>query len=400
MVPAPVLVIGAGPAGLMAAETIAAAGHAVMVCDAMPSVGRKLLMAGRGGLNLGNAEPMAALLARYHPPAPTLLRAIEAFPTASLTAWAEGLGQACFTGSSGRIFPRAMKASPLLRAWLARLAGLGVVLRPRHRLLGLEPGPRARIETPDGPALLPARAVVLALGGASWPRLGSDGAWAGWLDVPTRPFAPANCGFLVPWSAPFAARFAGTPLSGIALTAEGMRVRGEAMVSAAGIEGGAVYALARPLREAIATRGAVEIAIDLRPEVTHSALTERLARVRTRESLSNRLRKAASLAPVGVHLLREAGAIPGDDPAALAARIKAVPLRLTAAAPLARAISSAGGIAWAALADDFALPALPGLFAAGEMLDWEAPTGGYLLHACLATGRAAGLGVLRMLAGN
>lgn len=399
MIPAPVLVIGAGPAGLMAAETIAAAGLAVALCDAMPSVGRKFLMAGRGGLNLGNAEAMDVLCARYHPPAEALLRAVADFPTEKLLAWAEGLGQSCFTGSSGRIFPRAMKASPLLRAWLARLSGLGVALLARHRLTGLAPGPLLRMETPQGSVAWQPRAVVLALGGASWPRLGSDGAWAGWLGVPIRPFAPANCGFLLPWSASFSSRFAGTPLSGIAITAAGLRVRGEAMVTADGIEGGAVYALARNLREAIAAQGRVEIAIDLRPEIDAAVLEQRLSRVRARESQSNRLRKAASLAPVGIALLREAGPLPAE-PAALAARIKAVPLTLHAPAGLARAISSSGGIAWSALASDFSIPALPGVFAAGEMLDWEAPTGGYLLHACLATGRAAGLGVLQALAGN
>ena len=396
------LVIGGGPAGLMAAETIAQAGHRVMVCDAMPSLGRKLLMAGRGGLNLTNAEPLEALLGRYHPPATPLLDAVRAFPTEALIAWAERLGQACFTGTSGRVFPRAMKASPLLRAWLARLARMGVVLAARHRLIGLDHARRARLATPDGEVTLEPPALVLALGGASWPRLGSDGGWAGLLaglGVALTPFAPANGGFLLPWSGIFATRFAGTPLNGIALEHDGQRVRGEAMITATGIEGGAIYALSHPLREAIAAHGSAILTVDLRPEIAAEALTERLARVRERESMANRLRKAAALAPVAIGLLREAGTLP-DTPQALAARIKSVPLTLTGTAPMARAISSAGGIAWAGIGADFSLTALPGVFAAGEMLDWEAPTGGYLLHAALATGRAAGLGAIGVLTGN
>ena len=388
-----VAVIGAGPAGLMAAETIAAAGVAVSVFDRMPSPGRKLLMAGRGGLNLTHAEPLPDLLARYGPARAWLGPAIEAFPPAALMAWCEGLGQPVFVGSSGRVFPRAMKASPLLRAWLLRLGGLGVQLHTRRCWTGWDAS--GALQFADGLRLRP-RATVLALGGASWPRLGSDGAWTGWLPgLEVRPLKPSNCGFLVAWSAPFQ-RFAGTPLKRIALGFRGRSVRGEAMVTAAGIEGGAVYALSAALRDAIAAEGPVVATLDLRPDLDAAALARRLAGPRGSASLSTFLRKAAGLAPVAVGLVQEA--LHDGATTALPALIKAVPLRLLAPAPIARAISSAGGIALTELDAHWMLRRRPGVFAAGEMLDWEAPTGGYLLQACCATGVAAGRGVLAWLA--
>jgi uncharacterized flavoprotein (TIGR03862 family) len=391
--PAPrIAVIGAGPAGLMAAETAARAGAVVMLLDHMPSPGRKLLIAGRGGLNLTHSEPLDTFLDRYGAARGWLEPAIRRLPPAALVAWAEGLGQPCFTGSSGRIFPRAMKASPLLRAWLARLGGLGVALRSRHRWQGWDPSGALAFDTPEGPAMVAADAVVLALGGASWPRLGSDGTWPALLPmVPVTPFRPANCGFRIAWSDHLRDRFAGTPLKRIGLSFAGRAVRGEAVITAAGIEGGAVYALAAPLREAIAAGGAATLLLDLRPDLSAAALAARLDGPAGGVSLANRLRRAG-LPPIVAALLRE---VPGEG--ALSRRVKALPLRLDSAMPLDRAISSAGGIPRAAVDDGFMLRDRPGVFACGEMLDWEAPTGGYLLQACCATGVAAAEGALAWL---
>jgi uncharacterized flavoprotein (TIGR03862 family) len=392
-----VAVIGAGPAGLMAAETIAAAGTAVTVFERMPSPGRKLLMAGRGGLNLTHSENLPGFLDRYGAARPGLEAAIAAFPPAALVAWCEGLGQPSFVGSSGRVFPQAMKASPLLRAWLARLDGLGVRLETRRHWTGWNEA--GALQFADGSAVQPA-ATVLALGGASWPRLGSDGAWTGMLPgIGIRPLRPANCGFRVEWSAPFL-RFAGTPLKRIALGFRGRTVRGEAMVTAAGIEGGAVYALSAALRDAIAAEGPVVATLDLRPDLDHAALARRLAGPRGSASFSTFLRKAAGLAPVGVGLVQEAlhtGAVQDRAAPDLAALIKGIEIRVVAPASIARAISSAGGILLDELDEHWMLRRRPGVFAAGEMLDWEAPTGGYLLQACMSLGVAAGHGVLRWL---
>jgi len=386
-----VAVIGAGPAGLVAAETLAQAGAAVTVFDHMPSPARKFLMAGRGGLNLTHAEPLDAFLARYRPPAPMLLDAVRAFPPAALIAWCEGLGVETFVGSSGRVFPKALKASPLLRAWMGRLGGLGVELRTRHRWIGLE-GTSPRFATPEGETAFAADAVVLALGGASWPRLGSDGGWTALLpDVPLVPFAPSNVGFVLPWSAHLA-RHAGTPLKRIALSFNGRTVRGEAMLTVTGIEGGAVYALSAPIREAIARDGSASFTLDLRPDMEAAEVARRLATRGKGETVSTMLRKALALPPAAIALVQEARhAGAGGD---LAALVKALPLATRAAQGMARAISSAGGIAWDALDAHFMLRAHPGVFVAGEMLDWEAPTGGYLLQACFATGVAAAKGVL------
>jgi uncharacterized flavoprotein (TIGR03862 family) len=391
-----VVVIGGGPAGLMAAETLGRAGVAVTVIDRMPSLGRKLLMAGRGGLNLTHGERLGGLLTRYGAANARMAPIISAFPPASVVAWCEGLGQPTFVGSSGRVFPRTMKASPLLRAWLGRLAALGVVSRTGWRWLGWD-GADLRFSAPDGEHRLAPAATVLALGGASWPRLGSDGAWAAAMGkVVVAPLRPANMGFVVPWSEQFRARFEGVPIKRIALTFNGTSVKGEAVATADGIEGGAVYALSARMREALASGETVVLRVDLRPDLTRGQLTTRLSRARGANSLSNFLRKEAALSPVAIGLVQEAlhnGASPDD----LAGLIKAVPLRLLSAKPVDRAISTAGGIAWGEVDESMMLRRRPGVFVAGEMLDWEAPTGGYLLQGCLSTGAAAGAGVLAWL---
>jgi uncharacterized flavoprotein (TIGR03862 family) len=401
-----IAVIGAGPAGLVAAEVMAQGGAEVTVYDAMASAGRKFLMAGRGGLNLTHSEPLPALLTRYGKAAPQLTAAIEAFPPDRLREWSQKLGQPTFVGSSGRVFPRAMKASPLLRAWLRRLDAAGVQIKLRHRWTGWDDKGRPSFQTPAGPIVVDARATVLALGGASWPRLGSDGGWVDLLaakGVTVSPLKPANCGFTVAWSGVFRDRFEGQPLKGAALSFGPHTLRGEAMITRSGIEGGAVYALSAALRDAILGSGRATLHIALRPDMETRDLIARLSSPRAKQSLTNWLRKAAQLSPVAIGLLQEA-AIGADvslsslSPADLAGWINAVPVELNGVAPMARAISSAGGIALEELDADFMLRRLPGTFAAGEMLDWEAPTGGYLLQASFATGAAAGRGALKWLA--
>ena len=400
-----VAVIGAGPTGLMAAEVLAQGGAAVTVYDAMPSAGRKFLMAGRGGLNLTHSEPLPTFLARYREAMPHLKAAIEAFPPQALRDWSEALGQETFVGSSGRVFPKAFKASPLLRAWLRRLDSMGVKLALRHRWIGWDEEGRLRFQTPDGPNVVEAGAVVLALGGASWPRLGSDGAWVNTLGakgVLVSRLKPANCGFAINWSDIFRDRFQGQPLKGIALNFGSHNVRGEAIVTRSGIEGGAIYALSAELREAIDTSRSAALHITLRPDLDIDDLTAKVSAPRGKQSLSNFLRKAVNLSPVAIGLLQEAARASGASlasmsPADLAKLINAVPIELTGVAAIAHAISTAGGIAFSELDDTFMLRRLPGVFAAGEMLDWEAPTGGYLLQASFATGAAAGRGVLKWL---
>ena len=392
-----VAVIGAGPAGLMAAERLARAGVRVTVHERMPSVARKFLMAGRGGLNLTHSEPLEAFLKRYGDEPREVARWIDAFSPAELIAWAEGLGQPTFVGSSGRVFPRAMKASPLLRAWLERLQAMGVEVRTRSRWTGWRDGALV-LQTPEGERLEQADAVVLALGGASWPRLGSDGAWRPWLEaagVEVAPFRPANAGFDVAWSDAFRTRFAGQPLKA-AFSFGGRTLRGEAMISAYGIEGGAIYALSAALRDAIEADGAAVLTVDLTPDLSLGRLTERLQRPRGKASLSNHLRKAAGLNPLAIGLMREAGEPPTQG-AALAERMKALPLRLHAIQGLDRAISSAGGVRLDQLDENLMLRRRPGVFVAGEMLDWEAPTGGYLLQASFASAAVAAAGVLSWL---
>jgi uncharacterized flavoprotein (TIGR03862 family) len=400
-----VAVIGAGPAGLMAAEVLAQGGAYVVVYDAMPSVGRKFLMAGRGGLNLTHSEPLPAFLARYREAMPHLQAAIEAFPPRALRDWSEALGQETFVGSSGRVFPKAFKASPLLRAWLRRLDSIGVRQTPRVRWIGWDDQGCLGFETSHGTRAIKPSATVLALGGGSWPRLGSDGAWAETLaakGVQISRLRPANCGFTVDWSDIFRDRFQGHPLKGIALNFGSHNVRGEAIVTRSGIEGGAIYALSAELREAIDTSGSATLHIALRPDLDIDDLVAKLSMPKGKLSLSNFLRKAVNLSPVAIGLLQEAARASGPSlasmpPADLASLINAVPVELTSVAPIARAISTAGGIPFSELDNDFMLRRLPGVFAAGEMLDWEAPTGGYLLQASFATGAAAGRGVLKWL---
>ncbi|MFT8671263.1 TIGR03862 family flavoprotein [Acetobacter orientalis] len=405
--PARVCVIGGGPAGLAAAEVLSVAGCAVQVVERMPSYGRKLLMAGRGGLNISHSEAADRLLTRYGSAAPWLAPALAAWTTQDIRDWMAGLGQDSFVGSSGRVFPTVMKASPLLRAWLERLRSQGVVLHTRTEWTGWNPqGHPIFTPTQEGASLPPELAppyvpdaIVLALGGASWPRLGSTGAWVPVVQgqgVEVAQLQPSNCGFQVRWSDTLRVRFAGTPLKPVALSFAGRTVRGEVVVTATGLEGGALYALSAALRAHVAAQGSATLLLDLRPDLTEQVLAARLASVRPRESLSNRLRKALRLPPLAVALLHEAGPVP-TTPQALAARLKALPITLHQPQPLVRAISTAGGVMHTACTPTFMLSAKPGVFVAGEMLDWEAPTGGYLLHGCLATGRAAAKGVLQWL---
>lgn len=400
-----VAVIGAGPAGLMAAEVLAAGGAGVTVYERMPSVGRKFLLAGRGGLNLTHSEPLDQFLQRYREAMPHLQPAIEAFPPEALRAWSESLGQQTFVGSSGRVFPQAMKASPLLRAWLRRLDQLGVKLALRHRWIGWNASDELQFETPGGVSPIKSDATVIALGGASWPKLGADGSWIDTFaakDIEIAPLRPANCGFQVEWSDIFRERFEGQPLKGVVLSFGEHEVRGEATITRDGIEGGAVYALSAPIRDAVLTHGGATVYVALRPDLGVSDLTTRVSKPRQKQSMSTYLRKTAGLSPVAIGLLQEAAIAAGMnlsamDPESLAVFVNAVPIKLTGVAPIERAISTAGGISFDDIDAQFMLRRLPGVFIAGEMLDWEAPTGGYLLQACFATGAAAGQGVLNYL---
>ncbi len=400
-----VAIIGAGPAGLIAAETVAEAGAAVNVYDRMPSPARKFLLAGRGGLNLTHSEPLDNFLARYGEAAPHLRAAIEAFPPQALRDWSDGLGQTTFVGSSGRVFPESFKASPLLRAWLKRLDNLGVRFAARHRWTGWDMSGALRFETPDGERAVKADATLLALGGASWPRLGSDGSWRDLLmarGVEVTKLLPANCGFQVAWSNIFRDRFEGQPLKTIALTFGAHTVRGEAVVTHGGLEGGGIYALSARLRDEIVRTGASTLHINLRPDLSPSECAGRLSSPRGKQSVSNFLRKTLSLSPAGIGLLQEAAHHSGTALAtmtsdALADLVTSLPIPLTGIAPIEKAISTAGGIMSWQVNPQFMLKNTPGVFVAGEMLDWEAPTGGYLLQATFATGVAAGKGILEFL---
>jgi len=388
-------VIGGGPSGLMTAEVLSAAGVQVDVYDRMPSLGRKFLMAGRGGLNLTHSEDLESFLGRYGEAATQLEPIVRAFTPADLVAWAHDLGQPTFVGSSGRVFPKTLKASPLLRAWLARLQAQGVRFHLRQDWTGWNAA--GDLVFTDKTVAKPA-VVVLAMGGASWPRLGSTGGWAAILaerDVEISPFTPANSGFEVDWSPTFIERFAGQPLKNISLSFGDRTARGEAMISEYGLEGGAVYALSAALRDAIKRDGEAVIDIDLRPDTPRSRLADRLHKAAAGQSASNLLRKAANLSPVEVNLLREGHGVDlPRDAGRLAQAIKATSLHLTATRSLDRAISSAGGVSLSELDEGLMIRRLPGVYAVGEMLDWEAPTGGYLLQACLATGVAAARAIL------
>ncbi len=377
------LVIGAGPAGLMAAEELARAGARVVVCDAKPTVGRKFLMAGKSGLNVTKAEGLDAFVARYDAPE-WLAPMLAEFGPDQVVQWCQGLGQPVFTGSTGRVFPMAMKASPLLRAWLARLAGMGVGLRTAWRWTGFD-GDGFRFETPQGVQVLQPKVTVLALGGASWARLGSDAEWVPWLadrGVKITPFQPANMGFVVNWS-PHMARFFGVAVKGAALLVGDRVERGEFVISARGIEGGGIYGVSRDMRQGAALR------VDLMPDVSADTVAQRLSQMRGRETLSNRLRKLG-LAPAAVGLILEFGR--GME---AVAAVKSLPVAHSGPRPMDEAISVAGGVSQGAVTEGLELRALPGVFVCGEMLDWEAPTGGYLLTGCWATGRWAGQAAAR-----
>ncbi len=387
----------------MAASTLSEAGLAVTVYDRMPTAGRKFLMAGRGGLNLTHSEPPEKFMARYGDGSPWLASAIQAFPPDALRRWCEGLGQKTFVGSSGRVFPQGLKASPLLRVWLRRLDQQGVRFAMRHRWRGWDE--QGRLIFTDGeerPLSVKADATLLALGGASWPRLGSDGAWADDLrkqGIAVSPLQPANCGVIAPWSAVFGERFAGHPLKPAVFSFGTTSLQGEAIVTRQGLEGSAIYALSSALRQAIAIQGQAVLSLDLRPGLSLVDMTARLQTPRGSQSASNYLRKVTGLSPVAIGLMREslsAGALPVDA-AALAALIKQTKITLTSASPITRAISSAGGIARDEIDAHFMLKKKPGLFVAGEMCDWEAPTGGYLLQACFSTAVAAAQGIRNYL---
>lgn len=379
------VVIGAGPAGLMAAEVLARAGHKVTLCEAKPSVGRKLLMAGKSGLNLTKDEPRTPFMEAYAEARTPLEPILGAFDAQAVQTWAQGLGQDVFTGSTGRVFPTAMKASPLLRAWLSRLADLGVEIRTRWDWQGWQ-GDALMFQTPDGAKALSADVTVLALGGASWPRLGATGAWAGTLQskgVDLAPFAPANAGVAVEWSSHMVRHF-GAPIKGGAWSAGPYISRGEASLSSRGLEGGGIYSVSRGVREGH------DLLLDLLPDLTVPEITTRLAKPRGKASLSNHLRKALNLTPAQIALLQEMARPLPEGLRATARVLKALPITHAGLRPMAEAISTAGGVPFSALDGDLMLRDLPGVFVAGEMLDWEAPTGGYLISACLATGRWAG----------
>lgn len=413
------VVIGGGPAGLMAAEMLAAAGHAVLLCEALPSVGRKFLLAGRGGLNLTHAEDEERFLARFGARRTELAPLINAFPPAAVRAWAEALGVPTFVGSSGKVFPLQMKAAPLLRAWVSRLRGASVRIAVRQRWIGwcahsASPArTQLRFATPQGERQIAAQAVVLALGGGSWPQLGSDGAWVDVLRdaaIEVATLEPSNCGFDVAaggaaygWSAHFRERFRGQPVKSVraaVVAADGERHEhaGECMIAESGLEGGLIYALSAVLRDTVRARGEALLELDLAPDRSVDALASALGRARGRRSLSSHLDSQAGIRGVKAGLLREcADAAVFADPQRLAAAIKALPVRVLAPRPLREAISSAGGVRFAGVDENLMARAHPGLFIAGEMLDWEAPTGGYLLSACLASGHVAGTAAARWL---
>ncbi|HEY9280258.1 MAG TPA: TIGR03862 family flavoprotein [Eoetvoesiella sp.] len=398
-----VAVIGGGPAGLMAAETLVKAGVQVDVYDAMPSVGRKFLLAGRGGLNLTHSEPAAAFRSRFGARASQVSPWLEQFDVQALRQWAHDLGTETFVGSSGRVFPKEMKAAPLLRAWLQRLRASGVKVHARHVWRGWTDDGALLLDTPQGTTVRRADAVVLALGGGSWSRLGSDGAWQSLLEdkgVVVAPLQPANCGFLADWSPYFSERFAGQPLKSVAIAPQGdfgMR-RGECMVTSDGLEGGLLYAWSASLRDAVLTKGQALLHVDLLPARDYAHVLEQVTWPRGSRSWSSHLGSRLGLHGVKVGLLRECLAKEAfEHPETLAAAIKCLPVRLYGMRPLDEAISTAGGVRFESVNQDSMLLSLPGVFCAGEMLDWEAPTGGYLLTACFASGHVAGQGVLRWL---
>jgi uncharacterized flavoprotein (TIGR03862 family) len=402
-----VAIVGGGPAGLMAAEALAAGGARVDVFDAMPSVGRKFLMAGKGGMNLTHSEPAEAFRSRYGKRRANIEPLLNRFDADALRAWVHGLGVNTFVGSSGRVFPTDMKAAPMLRAWLHRLRGAGVRLHMRHRWVGWadEGASISRFATPEGEKLVRHDALILAVGGASWPQLGSDGRAVALVKergVDVAPFQPSNCGFEVDWTPLFRERFAGEPLKSVAISANGVdgwRI-GECLITEHGIEGSLIYALSAPIRDRIAAGGeaGAEVLLDLAPQLSAERVREEVLHPRGARSLSSHLQSRLHITGVKAGLLRECLSKDAfTDLGTLAARIKALPLRLRRPRPIAEVISSAGGVAFESLDEKLMLTELPGVFCAGEMLDWEAPTGGYLLTACFASGIVAGEGALAWL---
>lgn len=387
------VIIGAGPAGLMAADHLSSLGCSVVVVEQMPSPARKFLMAGRGGLNLTHSEDLNHFLARYREAEPFLAPIIESFPPDELRQWCHELGQETFVGTSGRVFPKAMKASPLLRALLRRLDERGVQIRLKTRVTDLpEPG-KVKAMTDEGVEVtLEGKTVLWSVGGGSWPKLGSNTDWVPVLEklgLAYRAFRPANCGFVIPWSEYLKSKFAGTPLKRIRLSLGEQSRMGEAILSEAGLEGGVVYALSAEIRDRIEQEGSAVLSLDLRPDLSREDLFRRLASGPGKKSLSSFLKAKAGLTSAEIALLHEGGEVLSKQADALTERIKALPITATAPYSLERAISSAGGIALDQLDEGLMVKALPGLFLAGEMLDWEAPTGGYLLQACFAMGKCA-----------
>ncbi|WP_136442865.1 TIGR03862 family flavoprotein [Pacificoceanicola onchidii] len=379
------LIIGGGPAGLMAADALVSAGIDTTLCEAKPSLARKFLMAGKSGLNLTRMQDIETFLNHYSHGREKLEPMLRAFPPDAIKAWAEGLGQDTFTGSTLRLFPKVMKASPLLRAWLARLDGMGLAVNTRWRWTGWD-GVAHHFDTPDGPTALEADVTIFALGGGSWARLGSDGAWTipfAEQGLPVAPFSPSNAGLIVPWSAHMTRHF-GAPLKNVRFQSEAHTSRGEAVISKRGLEGGAIYPLTPALREGAA------LYVDLCPDIDAQTLINRLSKPRGKQSLSNVLRKSLKLNPAAQALLMECGRPLPPEPAALATLVKHLPVPHQGPRPIDEAISTAGGLKWDALTVDLMLKSHPGTYCAGEMLDWDAPTGGYLLSACLATGLWAG----------
>lgn len=407
--PPSVAVIGGGPAGLMAAETLTRAGAAVTVYDAMPSVGRKFLLAGVGGMNITHSEPAEAFISRYREASPWVTDWFASFDAEALRSWIHGLGIDTFVGSSGRVFPVEMKAAPLLRAWLRRLRESGASIQTRHRWLGWNTQGELLFATPAGSLSVNHDAVVLALGGGSWARLGSDGAWTqvlGDRGVAIRALAPANCGFTANWSPHLKQRFAGAPLKQVIASVHSqdrglIEQRGECVVTQDGLEGSLIYALSAELRDQLSDTGEAHLTLDLAPDRSLASLISAFETSRKGQTRSSVMRKRAGLDPLKIALLHEC--LPSEaiaEPAKLASGIKSLPVRLTGTRPLDEAISSAGGVTRAALDDQLMLRQLPGVFCAGEMLDWEAPTGGYLLTGCFASGRHAALGVMNWLASS
>ncbi len=401
-----IAIIGGGPAGLMAAETACAAGAQVELYDAMPSVGRKFLLAGKGGLNLTHSEPSEKFLSRYGARRGQLTPLLTAFGPDALKAWAKGLGIETFVGSSGRVFPKDLKAAPLLRSWLRRLRKSGVQFHVHHRWIGWDEQGSLLFSSPDGPRSIQTDAVVFALGGGSWPKLGSDAAWVPLLKkrgLHIVPLQPANCGFDVGWSEHFRTKFAGHPVKSVAVV---MRSDvgteswhpGECVITDTGVEGGVVYTVSATLRNEILAKGSATLRLDLAPDRESSRLAHDLARPRGKRTMATHLQRQAHIEGVKAGLLREVVSKEDfADPVRLAAAIKSLPLKLVAPRPLEEAISTAGGVPFEALDERLMIRDLPGVFCAGEMLDWEAPTGGYLLTACFATGRTAGAGAVKWL---